>query len=99
VEPGRLPSAGLDRATRPLQVPLGSLHPAGLPSCDLLASTEVAVLSAPVSGSAGYGLAIPNAPILVGCALSHQLLQVELGGMGQGVVFQKVPTPALLWMG
>lgn len=62
--------------------PLGALHPAGLPGCDLLVALDAVTLRLPVAGVATEAVALPNAPWVVGWTLLHQFLQVEIGGAG-----------------
>jgi hypothetical protein len=64
------------------QVPLATLHPSGLPACDLLASADAVLLVVPTAGVAAYTLAIPDTSALAGLGLFHQFLQVELDPQG-----------------
>ncbi|MCA8953464.1 MAG: hypothetical protein KDE27_28385, partial [Planctomycetes bacterium] len=66
-------------------IPLAQLHPAGLPGCDLLSSTEAVRLLLPSAGTVTNSLAIPNDLGLVGVQLVHQFVQAELDPQG-GVV-------------
>lgn len=62
---------------------LSLLDPAGLPNCNLSASTEVVLQVSPVAGVAGYQVAIPNTPVLAGLPLWHQFIQIEPGAAGR----------------
>lgn len=66
----------------PQSLPLTALHPAGLPGCDLLATTDSVQLVVPAGGRAQNSLTIPNDPVLAGLALAHQFVQGEVDALG-----------------
>jgi hypothetical protein len=61
-----------------LAVPLGAIHPSGLPNCHLLATTECVSLVLPVAGAATLDLAIPNSPVFAGVVLEQQMMQLGI---------------------
>ncbi|MCU0863392.1 MAG: hypothetical protein MUC36_06355 [Planctomycetes bacterium] len=63
-------------------LPLSLLHPAGVPGCSLLATGDLVQLLPSSGGIARPVLAIPNAPALVGASFEHQVLGLELDGLG-----------------
>ncbi|MCA8953018.1 MAG: hypothetical protein KDE27_26135 [Planctomycetes bacterium] len=60
--------------------PLANLHPVGLPGCDLLADDVAVRPLLPSAGLARDGFAVPQDVALIGVAVHHQLLQLELQG-------------------
>jgi hypothetical protein len=61
-------------------IPLRTLHPAGVVSCDQLASLDITLPLAPVAGVATWQVPIPDDPRLVGLTLFAQVLQLEVSG-------------------
>ncbi|MBI5852818.1 MAG: hypothetical protein HZB39_17540 [Planctomycetes bacterium] len=67
-------------------LPLGLLHPAGLPNCDLLASAELILpVVAAGNGAAAMTLPLPDLPFLVGLVLFEQHLQLEVDAQGNSL--------------
>ncbi len=63
-------------------LPLSQLHPAALPNCNLLTSTESLLLVVPVAGMGHFQLAVPNSAVFAGVQLSHQCVQMSLTSSG-----------------
>ncbi|MCR9247333.1 MAG: hypothetical protein NXI31_20065 [bacterium] len=58
-------------------LPLAQVHPAGLPNCSLLATTDAVVLAVPAAGELDFALNVPADPAFVGIRLEHQVVQGE----------------------
>lgn len=59
--------------------PLATLHPAGLPGCNLLVNPDVTNLLLPTGSSATLTVNLPASTIYAGAVLHTQVLQVEVG--------------------
>ncbi|MEO6596817.1 MAG: hypothetical protein ABIP94_18885, partial [Planctomycetota bacterium] len=66
-----------------LNLPLSVVLPTGLPNCSLLATPDELIPALPFAGVSSYQFAIPDSPVLVGMALFHQFVQLEIGSAGQ----------------
>jgi len=62
-----------------LAVPLATLHPAGVPGCDLLVDPVVTQFLAATGGQATVQHTFPRTTAFAGFVLRDQVLQVELG--------------------
>lgn len=62
--------------------PLFTLHPTGVPGCNLLATADATRLLAMASGVAASALPVPALSALVGMTLHNQVLVIELGPLG-----------------
>lgn len=66
-------------ALQPTAIPLSSLHPSGLPGCNLWNAGDVMTqFLFASSGIAPFPLSLPNDPFLAGVALQLQIASVEL---------------------
>ncbi|MCA8949607.1 MAG: hypothetical protein KDE27_08905 [Planctomycetes bacterium] len=63
-------------------LPLSSIWPNALPSCNQLASSEALQLVLPTAGAAGFAFSIPNDPLFAGLPLFHQFLQFDPSNAG-----------------
>jgi len=64
-------------------LPLATVHPVGLPNCDLLTTADATQVVLPSAGGASsYQIPTPNDPIFTGVQLFHQLVQVEFNAPG-----------------
>ena len=61
---------------------LSNLHPAAGAGCRLWSSTEASLLLLPVAGAVVGGFSLPVDPSLGGVVLNSQVLQVEIGTLG-----------------
>jgi hypothetical protein len=59
-------------------VPLSLIHPAGLPGCDLLASTDLVLFLVPSAGTASCQFLLPASAVWAGTLLNNQVVQLEL---------------------
>ena len=66
--------------------PLASLlPPQGQPGCDLLVQPDILEAMVTLTGSAQSSLFLPNTPPLVGVVFYHQMIPIELDGLGNWV--------------
>ena len=65
-----------------IYTPLSQLHPAALPNCALLASTESIALITPSGHIATYNFDIPAGITFAGMNLFHQILQLDFSSQG-----------------
>ncbi|MFO1077504.1 MAG: hypothetical protein U1E73_07235 [Planctomycetota bacterium] len=66
----------------PAAVPLASVLPQGVAGCDLLTTADITQLVFASGGIAHSALPLPNAAVLAGFPLRHQLVPCELGSGG-----------------
>lgn len=62
--------------------PLGAFHPAAGVGCTALASPDAVVWLQSFSGIVDWRFRVPNAPALVGVALREQIVDAEIGPLG-----------------
>ena len=61
------------------------LPPQGQPGCDLLVQPDILEAMVTLTGSAQSSLFLPNTPPLVGVVFYHQMVPIELDGIGNWV--------------
>jgi len=66
-------------------VPLASVFAQGIPGCDLLVAPDILEAMVTMNGTAVSQLYLPNTPPLVGVAFYHQMVPIELDGLGNWV--------------
>ena len=61
------------------------LPPLGQPGCDLLVQPDILEAMVTLTGSAQSSLFLPNTPPLVGVTFFHQMVPIELDGVGNWI--------------
>ena len=59
-------------------LPLATMHPAGRPGCDLLASADATLLMLPSGGRASVAFGMPSSTTFLGVVLRQQTVEIEV---------------------
>ena len=65
----------------PLSIPIASVHPAGLPGCNVHATLDLSGVVVPTGGVVDTQLALPDAPALVGVSFHHYVVPIEVDAL------------------